>query len=81
MSNEPLFDSLLEAARNHRRVTESLLDYDCWSGNCEHDECIEHDVDVCAECLSFAWEINDEYVPHRALAENCPILLAIEKMG
>lgn len=74
-------DEMRAVFDTHHRITESLLDYDCYAGNCECDECVEHPVDVCAECLSFAWDINDEYVPHRALAEHCPILVASEALA
>lgn len=72
---------LLDAAKKHWRSTETLLAHECWSGDCEHNDCPEVPTDVCRACLSFAWDIDEERVPERVLADNCPILLAVEALS
>jgi hypothetical protein len=54
----------------------------CFNGDCDHDEdaCPLEDVVVCAACRSLAYEINDEYLPDEALAENCPVCAAVDAL-
>ena len=75
-------NEVLTAARKHHRKVEAVLRHDCFYGSCDHeeDECPLQKVEVCAECLALAYDINDEWVPDGVLAETCPVLMAIEAM-
>jgi hypothetical protein len=44
----------------HRAEQESVLPWDCYQGNCDHDECREVEETICAECTRLATEFNDE---------------------
>ena len=74
-------EAQLLAARTHHRTPATILRYSCYYGDCEHeDECPEVTIDCCDACLSLAQAINDEIVPDECLAENCPVLVALEQV-
>jgi hypothetical protein len=74
---DDLIDAVLVAARAHYPVTESVFRYDCWSGKCEHDECVEEDAQVCAACYTLGYEINDFVVYDDVMADRCPVCIAV----
>jgi hypothetical protein len=74
----------LAGARIHHRTRQTILRYSCYYGECDGhgddggEECPLVDIDCCAACLDLAQEINDEIAPDRAMADSCPVLVALE---